>query len=98
MLDWPLVIALSITAGVTEEILFRGILQRWVGVWGQAVLFGLAHAGYDTVLNVAVPLLIGIGFGYVYKWRRNLWTVIVAHFLYDFVLLSVAKVYPDFGG
>lgn len=95
ILDWPLIISLALVAGVTEEILFRGILQKWVGVWGQAILFGLSHAGYDTILNVLVPLLIGLGFGYIYRWRRNLWTVITAHFLYDLILLSAAKLFPE---
>lgn len=57
----------------------------------QGVLFGIAHAGYDAVLSVAIPLAIGIGFGAVYLWRRNLWVVIIAHTLYDLVALSLAS-------
>ncbi len=44
----PLAIAISLSAAIGEEILFRGILQRWVGVWGQAALFGLVDHVFRT--------------------------------------------------
>ena len=83
----PLVIATSLIAGVAEEILFRGILQRWVGVLGQAVLFGLFHllAGW---IALVVTGLVGVVFGYAVRRGYSLWTVIVAHVFYDLVLLG----------
>lgn len=88
-IDWPLAALIALSAGIGEEILYRGILQRWIGVWGQAIVFGLSHAGYDTVANMVVPLGIGVLFGILYKRRPNLYLVIVAHALYDFVLLGI---------
>lgn len=68
-----------------------GRVAATVAVLVQAVLFAAAHAGYDAILNALVPLVIGIGFGLVYLWRRNLWVVIIAHTLYDLVALSLAS-------
>lgn len=111
-LTWPLVVALSLGAGLGEEILYRGILQRWfiqgaermgaapksaatIGIGLQAVVFGFSHAGYDTVLNIVVPLVIGLLFGILYWKRGNLWLVITAHFLYDLFLLGLAMLFPE---
>ncbi|NQD38586.1 CPBP family intramembrane metalloprotease [Permianibacter sp. IMCC34836] len=37
-------ILLASAAGIGEEILFRGALQSWLGVWISLLLFVLAHA------------------------------------------------------
>lgn len=92
-IDWPLVFAIAITAGVGEEILFRGILQRWVGVWGQAALFGILHASYGTILQVVGPFLIGLFYGFLVKRGARLWVVITAHVAFDVAALSLAMLY-----
>lgn len=90
-LTWPLVVATAIVAGVGEEVLFRGLLQKWVGIVPQALLFALLHFGYGTVLQVVAPLLMGLLFGYVVKRGWGLWAPITAHVLYDFAALSFAR-------
>lgn len=109
VLDIPLIIAVSLAAGIGEEIFFRGVLQTQLArlfgarvgdgpfslpVFGavmvQGMLFGAAHAGYDALLNFVVPLMIGILFGFIHAWKRDLWIVIIAHTLYDVVALSIA--------
>lgn len=97
VLSWPLVIVTAVVAGVAEEILFRGVLQKWVGLWGQALLFGLVHASYATALQVVLPFLIGLGFGYMVRRGWPLWAPITAHFLFDLVALSVTKYCQDGG-
>ena len=50
--EYRLFVPLCVTAGVCEELLFRGylvwVLQHWLGLWAAAgvsmVIFGLAHA------------------------------------------------------
>ncbi len=86
----PLAIALAISAGVGEEIFFRGVLQKWVGLWGQAALFGIAHAGFGTILQVVLPVALGFAFGYWVHKTKDLWAPIVAHTLYDLVVLTAA--------
>ncbi len=90
VMTWPLAFAFAFSAAFGEEILFRGILQKYVGLWGQAFLFGLAHAGYATVLQLVLPFIIGLAYGYIIKRGRSLWVAIVSHFLYDFFVASSA--------
>lgn len=51
----------------------------------QAVVFGLAHAGYGTYSHVIGPFLFGLAVGYAAR-RHGLWMAIVMHFLIDFVI------------
>lgn len=89
-LTWPVAILVAVGAAVGEEVFFRGLLQRWIGVWGQAVLFGLAHLSYGTELQVVVPFALGLFFGWLVKRGARLWLPIVAHFTYDIVALWAA--------
>lgn len=84
-------IALSITAGICEEILFRGYLQQqltrvtgrlWLGVVISALIFGSAHAyeGKAAMINLA---LFGALFGILAVVRRNLRAGILAHAWHD---------------
>jgi membrane protease YdiL (CAAX protease family) len=87
----PFWILLSMCAGVIEELVFRGFLQRqfaalsgqrWVGVGVQALLFGIAHLyqGWILVLHIT---LFGLFFGIVASLRRSLIPGMVAHTLND---------------
>lgn len=84
---------ISLLAGIGEELLFRGVVQRGLAAsWGPwaacgvaAVLFGLCHA-----LNLGYCLLataIGAYLGWLEGATGNLLTPIVAHAVYDFLAL-----------
>ncbi len=87
VVDWPLAIAVSLGAGIGEEILFRGILLPWLGVWGQAIAFALGHAGNGWV---AVGFTFGFGLwaGWLVRRGWSLVALMTAHALYDFILLG----------
>ncbi len=89
VLNWPLAILIATCAAVGEEIFFRGVLQRWVGPWWQAVFFGITHAGYGTLFQVLWPFAAGVVFGRIILNGRSLITVIVAHFVFDIVQLGI---------
>lgn len=89
-LTWPLAIFVALAAGIGEEILFRGLLQRWLGWWPQGVLFGLAHAAGGFWPQVVFSLALGLAFGWLRRRGWSLWPLIIAHFLYDAVLLGGA--------
>lgn len=82
-----LVLLVPLVAGVTEEIMFRGLLQPRIGLGASAVLFGVTHAGYGTALQVVGPFVAGLAFGLLYRWRPTLWLPISAHFFFDFLQL-----------
>ena len=80
-------IGASITAGICEELAFRGFLQRqlhaltgniYLAVLSQGVVFGLFHA-YQGWRNVAVISVLGIMFGMLAAWRGNLRANIIVH-------------------
>lgn len=84
-------IATSITAGICEEMVFRGFLQRQlhalsgniaVAVLGQGLVFGLVHS-YQGWRNVVVISVLGILYGALAAWRRKLRINIVAHAFTD---------------
>ena len=88
-------IADAIFPGVSEEILFRGIIFRWVerfaGTWAglivSSALFGAAHlanpaATWTSTIFIAVEA--GILLGGVYMLTRNLWVAIGLHAAWNF--------------
>jgi membrane protease YdiL (CAAX protease family) len=93
----PLTVAdlafISVVAGVGEEVLVRGVVQgalaawlgRWPGLALASLLFGLLHA--ITATYVVLAALAGAYLGLVWLLTGNLLAPIVAHALYDFVLL-----------
>jgi len=84
-------VALSLTAGFAEELVFRGYLltelramtrSRAAGVVLQATVFGLAHA-YEGARAVATIVLFGLVYGVVALRTRNLRPLMLAHALTD---------------
>jgi len=97
-----LLVFTALTAGVTEELVFRGYLQPRLELlfknpyWAiviSSLIFGLAHIMYGTVKNVIDPFFIGLGLA-IYYWRyRNIKVAMVFHFLWDLLgLLFVMKI------
>lgn len=94
-------ILLSATAGFVEELIFRGYLQRQigiltgrisVGVLASALVFGAGH-GYEGVRRMVLIFIFGLMFSALTLWRRNLRSAMMAHAWFDAfqgVLLFVA--------
>lgn len=84
-------LAISIAAGIGEEVAFRGLLQSGLAEWLSptaglvlaSVLFGLAHCA--TATYAIVTALIGIYLGSLWMLTNNLLAPMTAHALYDFV-------------
>lgn len=82
--------ALSITAGVVEETLWRGFLIWYLGqylpLWAAATIsavgFGLAH-GYQGLRNVPRIVLVGAVLAGVFVLTGSLWLPIVLHAAVD---------------
>ncbi|MWB96431.1 CPBP family intramembrane metalloprotease [Flavobacterium sp. GA093] len=90
-----------VTAGITEELIFRGYLlprlellfkNRTLAIILSSILFGLLHFGYGTLFNIVGPIVIGLVFALQYEKYRNIKIVILCHFLWDlFLLLAKAR-------
>lgn len=84
ILLWILV---SISAGICEELVFRGYLQKqlaqlsgsgMVAVAGQAVVFGIGH-GYQGTKQVVVIIVLGALYGFLALGCRSLRPGMMAH-------------------
>ena len=82
---------LALTAGICEEMIFRGYLQRQFTAWtknaaagiaAQAIAFGLAHA-YQGSAQMMIIAVYGCMFGLLAYWRGSLRPGMIAHFLQD---------------
>ncbi|MCC7393402.1 MAG: CPBP family intramembrane metalloprotease [Sphingomonadaceae bacterium] len=91
----PLHSAAVISAGVWEEILFRGIIfrliERWLGTWvaliASAALFGAAHLANPNaslIAGFAIAIEAGILLGAAYLVTRRLWAAIGLHMAWNF--------------
>jgi membrane protease YdiL (CAAX protease family) len=89
---------LAVTAGVCEELLYRGYLLWYLGHWlapvpaiaVAAVVFGFGHA-YQGVRGVAVTSLVGLFMCAVYLLTGSLVACMVIHALMDLHAGHVAR-------
>lgn len=89
---WTDLFVLAAIAGISEEILFRGVIQPWLeNSWGlmaglliSSLIFGLIHAVTFLYFVMATAVSIYLGLYLDYDNTRNLLTPIIIHGLYDF--------------
>lgn len=79
----------SLSAGVVEEVFFRGFLMPRAGFGLSNVLFVLAHINYEQPFMLLGVALLSVGFSYLTIWRGNIWPAIAAHFLFDAIQLLI---------
>jgi membrane protease YdiL (CAAX protease family) len=100
----PLILFTAATAGIVEELIFRGyLLPRLTNMFKSpvfacvisSVLFGLMHASYGTVANVAGPFIISLVLSVHYSKFRNIKALIITHFLWDYVLILLSLQRPQ---
>lgn len=90
--NWVFVLfAGGISAGFVEELIFRGILFRWLEEFGgswvalllTSAIFGLAHIANDGATwfsSFAIAMEAGLLLGGAYMLTRSLWMPIGLHF------------------
>jgi membrane protease YdiL (CAAX protease family) len=83
-------LVLSITAGVWEELLYRGFLIWYLSpregvaaaILLSAIIFGLGHA-YQGWRGVATTTLVGLAFAGLFVLTHSLWWLMCAHAITD---------------
>jgi hypothetical protein len=87
-------ILLSVTAGICEEVVFRGYLQRqlaalaknvWAGIVLSGLIFGSAH-GYEGAGRMVLVGIYGMLFGLLAHFRRSLRPGMIAHAFHDGIM------------
>lgn len=84
---WYDLLVLAAVAGIGEEVLFRGVLQPWLGLGWSNVLFGLAHS--VSPMYALLAGAIGAYLGWLQDATGSLLAPIVTHGLYDFLAFLV---------
>lgn len=90
---------LSVTAGVCEEVLYRGFLPAYLvhvfpgvpfvlAIIIAAALFGLGHI-YQKVTGVLGTGAMGLLFGFLYFFTGSLFLPMILHALFDLRLLFI---------
>ena len=80
---------------VGEEILFRGVLFKWIDKrWGpwwallvSGLVFGLVHVTNDNATwwsGIAIAIEAGLLLGAAYKWSGTLWLPIGIHWAWNY--------------
>ena len=96
--QWLLVFT-AFTAGVTEELIFRGyVLTRLSKLFKDqvtpiivsALLFSALHYSYKSLRELIFAFVIGLIYGYYYQKYRSILILIIAHFLLDLINLEVS--------
>lgn len=87
------VVLLAVLSALGEELLFRGVLQPWIGLFAQAGLFGLLHQmpGPSRWVWSLWAMLVGLLLGVAFELTGTLTGPIVAHALVNALNLSYLK-------
>ena len=93
-------IVVAIIPAIGEELLFRGLLQNFLGkafsnphiaIWVSGFIFAAIHMQF---YGVVPRMLLGVLFGYLYFWSGKLSTAMIAHLInngFALILLYLAK-------
>lgn len=87
------IVLLAVLSALGEELLFRGVLQPVLGLWGQALVFGLLHqmTGPSRWIWVTWAGVVGFVFGVLFQLTGSLLGPILAHALINGLNLGFLK-------
>ena len=89
------IFAVAIIPGFCEEYLFRGLVQTklnsitnniHVAIWLSAFFFSFFHLQF---YGLVPRMLLGVLFGYIYFFSGNLFYAMLAHFINNFISLTI---------
>lgn len=102
----PVMIAVSVMAPLSEEVLCRGVILRlaervsprfWVANVIQALAFGILHG---NLVQGTYAFVLGLLLGYVYGKFRNIWLCMLLHAsmnLSSFIVDPFYSLFPEEG-
>ncbi|WP_409301437.1 lysostaphin resistance A-like protein [Peribacillus sp. SCS-155] len=91
-LTYPMIFVIALLVAISEEVLFRGVIQTHIGLLWASLIFAMVHYRYlfnwFLFFNV---MLLSFLIGMIYEWTHNLLVTIFMHFVIDFVLGVIVK-------
>jgi len=91
-------LVLAIIPALGEELLFRGVFQnifeKWTGSGQLAVLLTafLFSATHLQFFGFLPRFILGLAFGYLFLWSRNIWYPVLAHFINNSIPVILAHI------
>lgn len=95
------ILIIGVTTAIGEELFFRGSLQKifvdsgisiGVSIWTAAFIFSFFHFQF---FGFFPRLLMGVFFGYLLYWTRNIWIPIFAHALNNSIVVVGSSSYNE---
>ncbi len=86
------IVFITFIVALSEEFLFRVVIQPLLGLWWTSILFTVIHVRY--LGNWVMPLFVftvSLSLGWLYDWTENAWAPVSAHFLIDLVMASLIR-------
>ncbi|MBT2642090.1 CPBP family intramembrane metalloprotease [Bacillus sp. ISL-41] len=86
------IMLIAAMVAISEEILFRGVIQTNTGLIISSIIFAVVHYRYlfNWFLFTNI-ILLSFLIGYIYMVTNNLVVTIVMHFFIDFILGLIIK-------
>jgi membrane protease YdiL (CAAX protease family) len=94
-------LAVGLATGFPEELIFRGIMQTaarpllgsaWSVVY-VSLVFAALHIGYESAVDLAFVLVIGLLYGWLFERTRSIIGVSLGHGIANIVLFFVAPAF-----
>ena len=98
-LVWPDMFWLGLLPGLSEELLFRGVMLpslglNWTGLIASSLCFGILHmSGIQQWPYVLWASIVGLALGYSTLMTHNLLVPVTAHILTNFISSMTWKWY-----
>lgn len=90
--------SLAFSSSIAEELVFRGVGLYFLGIWGQGILFGLAH--WPRKKNMYIwpvwAFFIGVMLGYITFFTKTLWSAVAIHFTVNFYSMMQLRRYKKY--
>ena len=96
------ILIISVLPALGEEFFFRGLLQKIMADWLRNHHMGIIIAAFCfSAIHLQFygffpRLLLGLFFGYLYFWSKNIWIPVLAHFLNNTLAVTLAFFAEDF--
>ena len=95
------ILIICVIAGVSEEFMFRGLLQKFFGkailnphvlIWTIAILFSAVHFQFYGFIT---RMLLGAWLGYLMYYTKTIWIPVLAHIINNFVSVGAYYLFQN---
>jgi membrane protease YdiL (CAAX protease family) len=90
-MKWYVLLMAIFMAPISEELFFRGYLTNKYGPIISAIIFGIVHIGYGSIIEVVGVAFVGLVFGYIFKKSGSITPGIIIHIGYNFISILAIR-------